>query len=306
MACDAPLSIKFKQPIPDGKGGWIYYFPADCGRCLPCLKKRKAQWSYRIENEMRHSISAYFVTLTYNDDNLPPGNVVDPKHHKEFIALLKQYESWTEMSTRLDYSYEEFQRSKQRIGEYANDYHYDDYNLRYYGISEFGGISGRVHWHYLLFNVIDKRNIEKAWQAGLVQVDECNINTIDYVLKYMIKERENDQPQGKKEVSFMSKGMGMQGITQEFIDSISAPENNQVVNSRGHKVALPRIYRKNFMEKDQLKAKAVKINEAVAIQKADLEKKTLQLGLDPAQNDVVSKQVRQKKLKDAIQKRSKI
>jgi len=122
MACQSPLSIKYKQPIPDGKGGWIYYFPGDCGKCLPCLKKRKAQWSYRLENEMRHSITAYFVTLTYNDDNLPPGNVVEKEHHKYFIDLLKLYESWPEMASRPDFSYEEFQRASQKIGEYAEGY----------------------------------------------------------------------------------------------------------------------------------------------------------------------------------------
>lgn len=306
MACDAPLAIKFKQPVPDGKGGWLYYFPGDCGRCLPCLKKRKAQWSYRIENEMKHAITAYFVTLTYNDDNLPPGNMVVKEHHKTFIELLKLYESWPEMSTREDYSYEEYIRASSRIGEYSDDYTYDSYPLRYYGVVEFGGTTGRVHWHYLLFNVLDKRNIEKAWQAGMIQIDPCNINTIDYVLKYMIKDRENDLQEEKRERSFMSKGIGMQGITQEFIDSISEPENNQVINSRGFKVALPRIFRKNFMEKSQLEAKAKAINEAVAKQKKELEDKTRELGLDPAQNEVVAKQIRQNKLKEAIKRRSKI
>jgi len=306
MACDAPLSIKYKQPIPDGKGGWIYYFPADCGRCLPCLKKRKAQWSYRIENEMRHSVSAYFVTLTYDDNNLPVGNVVEREHHKIFIELLKLYESWPEMASRPDHSYEEFIRASNKVGEYAQNYRYDDYPVRYYGVCEFGGTSGRVHWHYLLFNILDKRNIEKAWQAGLIQVDECNINTIDYVLKYMIKDRENDQPEGKKECSFMSKGIGMQGVTEEFIKQISAPENNQVVNSRGHKLALPRIYRKRYLDKDQLREKGKVINERIEIQKQENEKRTRLLGLDPAKNDVVSKEIRQKKLKQAIEKRNKI
>jgi len=176
MACDAPLSIKYKQPIPDGKGGWIYYFPADCGRCLPCLKKRKAQWSYRIENEMRHSVSAYFVTLTYDDHNIPAGNIVEREHHKTFIELLKFYESWPKMAIRSDHSYEEFIRASNNLGEFNNTFRYDAYPIRYYAVCEFGGTSGRVHWHYLLFTVLDRRNIERSWNCGLVQVDSRILN----------------------------------------------------------------------------------------------------------------------------------
>jgi len=306
MACDAPLSIKYKQPIPDGKGGWIYYFPADCGRCLPCLKKRKAQWSYRIENEMKHSVTSYFVTLTYDDNNLPGGNVVERHHHKVFIELLKLYESWPEMATRPDHSYEEYERASAGIGEFSDSYRYDDYPIRYYGVCEFGGTSGRVHWHYLLFNVLDVRNVSKAWQCGLIQVDVCNINTVDYVLKYMIKDRENDQPEGKRECSFMSKGIGMHGITEEFIKSISEPENNQVINSRGNRLALPRIFRKRYMDKDVLRAKGAKIKDLQQAQKDELEKRTRELGLDPAKNAVVSKEIRRKKLQSEIKKRTKL
>jgi len=300
MACDAPLSIKYKQPLPDGNGGWIYYFPADCGKCLKCLIKRKAQWSYRMVEELNNSFSAYFVTLTYDDKHLTytdSGNTINPFDHKQFIENLKEYEK-AEMLNYRPYSTEEIYRKDNGIKEVGK--------LAYYGVSEYGGKTGRSHWHYILFNIRDTSSISLAWIKGRIQIDECNINTIDYVLKYMIKDRENDQPAGKKECSFMSKGIGMQGITEEFIKQISEPENNQVVNSRGHKVALPRIYRKRYLEKDQLREKAKYINEHIELQKQENEIRTRLLGLDPAKNDVVSKQIRQKKLKQAIEKRNKI
>ena len=306
MGCQAPLSIKYKQPIINKKGDWIYYFPADCGKCLPCLKKRKAQWSYRLENEMLHSVTAYFVTLTYNDDNLPPGNVVERQHHQSFIGLLKEYESWPQMEMRPDHSEGEFLRAARKTGEYANNYRYDDYPIRYYGICEFGGLSGRVHWHYLIFNVLDIRNIEKAWQCGNIQIDECNINTVDYVLKYMIKDRDSNIPDEKRECSFMSKGIGMQGITEEFIKQISEPENNQVINSRGHKVALPRIYRKRYMNKETLREKGKVISTIVQEQKAILDKKTIALGLDPDENHIVKVELDRKKLSESINRRQKL
>jgi len=95
-------------------------------------------------------------------------------------------------------------------------------------------------------------------------------------------------------------------LRNKFIDSISTPENNQVINSRGNKVALPRIYRKKFMGPDQLKAKGKVINELVQIEKEQKEKQVKQWGFDVAKQDLTEKQLRQNKLKEAIKKRSKI
>ena len=41
-----------------------------CGRCLPCQKKRRSDWSLRLEHEYLADDSAFFITLTYDDHNL--------------------------------------------------------------------------------------------------------------------------------------------------------------------------------------------------------------------------------------------
>jgi len=107
MACDSPISIKYNPPISDGKGGFIYYFPADCGKCFNCLKKRKQQWSFRLTEQMRESFSAYFVTLTYNDDNLPwsdYASTANVEDHKNFIKKLKKLETKKELNKRKEVS----------------------------------------------------------------------------------------------------------------------------------------------------------------------------------------------------------
>jgi len=250
MACDAPLSIKYKQPLPDGKGGWIYYFPADCGKCLKCLIKRKAQWSYRMVEELNNSFSAYFVTLTYEDRYLTlteNGNTVNPNDHKQFISNLKEYETQELLAYR-PYSPEEIFRRDSGITEEGK--------LLYYGVSEYGGKTGRSHWHYILFNVRDTLSINYSWHYGRIQIDECNINTIDYVLKYMMKhEMEKQNNDREAERAFMSKGLGLHVATPEFLRHISRPENNQVLNARGFKVPLPRIFRKKFLTDEENEAK---------------------------------------------------
>ena len=46
--------------------------PFGCGQCLPCRVNKRRLWTNRIMLEsMCHDDNA-FVTLTYNDDNIPP------------------------------------------------------------------------------------------------------------------------------------------------------------------------------------------------------------------------------------------
>jgi len=274
MACDAPLSIRYNPPIPDGKGGWIHYFPGDCGKCLKCLTKRKAGWSFRLTEEKRAAFSSYFITLTYNDKNLPWGDGVpsiDKNHHFEFIKNLKELESEKALSSRGYISKEEFDRRYLKIPERGK--------LRYYGISEYGDQFSRPHWHYILFNVRDIASITNAWRnsmrndegekiyldsKGKIDIDhDVNVNNIDYVLKYMIKIQNPDDYEKKaKEVSFYSKGLGNAAADEAFINSIRVPERNQVLSARGVKIPIPRYYRKKYLDDKT----ALKKNQYIAHQ----------------------------------------
>ena len=42
-----------------------------CGKCLPCKMRKRSSWSFRLVQELRYSKSAYFITLTYDDFNVP-------------------------------------------------------------------------------------------------------------------------------------------------------------------------------------------------------------------------------------------
>jgi len=298
MACDAPLSIKYKQPLPDGKGGWIYYFPADCGKCLKCLIKRKAQWSYRMVEELNNSFSAYFVTLTYDDKHLTRtdlGNTINPQDHKIFISNLKEYETQSLLDYR-PYSPEEIFRKDNGIKETGK--------LAYYGVSEYGGKTGRSHWHYILFNIRDTLSITYAWYMGRVQIDECNINTIDYVLKYMVKDNTGEDYENRiKEKSYMSKGLGLSAMNKNMESYIQAPEANMVLNQRGQRVALPRYYRKKFLTEEQRKEKGIYIATEVKNQETKKHQKLKRQGRNP---DLVEKQAKdtRKFLLTNVQKRN--
>jgi len=274
--------------------------------------RRKAQWSFRIQAEARQAFSAYFVTLTYDDKHVPigdyklSGNKLD---HKLFIQNLRKLEKPEVLRTRSLGSYEELQRKLSGQSEQGK--------LKYYGVIEYGEIHLRPHFHYILLNVRDSNNINVAWtnkpikiskkngyvpenlgdSFGRIQVDDCNVNTIDYVLKYMIKDHEKQDYEGRqKEVSFMSKGFGQSYVDDEFLNFIKQPENNLVVNDRGRRIGLPRYYRKKYLDNSENNRKIAFIKDAKQTQENENEIKLIRQGRNPELVNKQAKDIRKKML----------
>lgn len=306
--CDAPIPIRYNPPLLDGKGGFIYSFPADCGKCLPCLKKRKQQWSYRLTEQMRDSFSAYFVTLTYDEISVPWSDGVMSANewdHKQFIKELKFLEQPKILKRRTAVSLEEYQRGEKGIST-TEIYLKDDGTegvrrkpLLYYGVIEYGDLTSRPHYHYILFNIVDKDNIVEAWKGkGRVQIDECNVNTIDYVLKYMIKDPAEKKYENKvPEKSFMSKGLGRFALNGELVKYVRQPEGNMLLNTRNSKVAVPRYYRKKYLTEDEAKQKALYIASITEEKDKEDEQMAQIYGYDLGLKKTKEKEVRYKSLK---------
>lgn len=298
MECDNPTWIRYEPPKtmpgPVGKPAiTVYGFPARCGKCIPCLKNRKSQWSFRLMEERRVSFSSAFVTLTYNDRFLPLGETgptANKEDHKYFIKWLKYYENEKRLTTRAAISEAELERIRLGIKTEGK-------SLKYYGITEYGDREGRPHLHYLLFNVVDWDNVSRAWSSqvrnnkkepyqpgikmGIVDIDEMNVNTVDYVLKYMLKHNPNGNFEAKeKELSFMSKGLGISFVDDATLRDIRDPSRNLVVNSRGGVTGLPRYYNKKFLTEEERNRKGSYIRQQVEKKKADDYDKAARKGIN--------------------------
>lgn len=94
-----------------------------CGKCLPCLRNRRAVWAHRIMLEAQlHSVNS-FITLTYADENLPVvGNTT--------LATLmpRDLQLW-------------LKRFRKRIG----------LEVRYFAVGEYGDENWRPHYHAAVF-----------------------------------------------------------------------------------------------------------------------------------------------------------
>lgn len=217
------------------------------------------------------------------------------------------------MEARKDISIEEYRRLNNAVKEGKP--------LKYYSVFEYGDTKGRVHWHYILFNVMDIRNITSAWSEqvcvgkegrkkhyipgrskGKVDVDECNINTIDYVLKYMVKSPMEKEGMEVREKSFQSKGLGAGIANSQFIDFIKREEGNQVVNSRGVKIPLPRYYNKKYLTDKEREKKGNYIRYKVEYEKNKREKEMRRLGKNPDEIEVSKIMARQEYVEKRIKR----
>lgn len=135
-----------------------------------------------------HEASLYktnntFLTLTYNDKNLPKGNTLIKNDVQQFMKNLRQ-------------------KIKKMVGNDKKD------KIRFYACGEYGEITKRAHYHIILFNYwpsdtkyLKKRPegslfkselMDKIWNKGNCAHAEVNFETAAYVARYVCKKITGD------------------------------------------------------------------------------------------------------------------
>lgn len=192
-----------------------------CGKCLNCRARSRQEWVFRIRQEYKSCNFGLFVTLTYDDEKLPPDGVCK----RDIQLFLKRLRK-----------------------------HFDSNTLRYFIVSEYGDHTQRAHYHGLLFfNIERKPNIydiiEQSWQNGFCQFGEIEEGSIVYCTKYCLKG--GDSPPGKNEnfrlVSKMHGGIGVGYIEEQKEYHVNRLAKPTMAVSQGNTAPLPRYYREKFL-----------------------------------------------------------
>ena len=123
----------------------------------------------RCLHELSSFDDAVFVTLTYDDDHLPPnGTLVVDDLQKFFKRLRKEVK---------------------RRGSPDK--------IRYYACGEYGDRFGRPHYHVILFGLSlrddDKSMVRYKWPHGLVHFGTVTPDSISYVCQYIDKKYTGDK-----------------------------------------------------------------------------------------------------------------
>lgn len=130
-----------------------------CGKCNFCLEARRADWSFRLRQELQISSAADFLTLTYEDKKVPltqeRQQTLCKKDLQDFFKRLRK-----EALTK----------------------------LRYYAVGEYGTNTNRPHYHAILFN-LERRVAERLtdiWGQGHTMIGSVTDASIHYVTKYHV------------------------------------------------------------------------------------------------------------------------
>ena len=61
------------------------YILLPCGQCMECRINKAREWSVRLVHEAKMHERSSFLTLTYNDDQLPVDNSLYYPHVQKFL-----------------------------------------------------------------------------------------------------------------------------------------------------------------------------------------------------------------------------
>lgn len=205
------------------------YIPFPCGKCPPCQKRRISGWSFRLTKHGQVSNTSQFVTLTYDESNVP----------------ITQNGLQTLRKTDL-------QKFFKRLRKLTNE------KISYYAVGEYGDKTQRPHYHIILFNG-NCNSVESSWNLNNTTIGHCHFGdvndaSIGYTLKYISKEKQIpmfQQDDRQKEFSVMSKGLGKSYLTPQAIKwhKNKLEERMYLPLKDGKKASMPRYY-KDKMYKD--------------------------------------------------------
>lgn len=225
-----------------------------CRHCVGCRLSKSREWANRILMEQQYHEDAWFITLTYDDEHLPPAYPVDSATG-EILSV---------HATLVKADFQNFlKRLRFNSGQ----------KLRFYGAGEYGSQSYRPHYHVLVFGLrlndltcisynfagnpyFVSDLIGKCWTNGIHVIGRVTWQSAAYVARYTMKKATH----GYDKVYYDRAGIQSEfqtmslkpGIGKQFYDdhpemfdfdffNLSTPEG-------GRKILPPEYFRKMYKQ----------------------------------------------------------
>lgn len=175
-----------------------------CGKCIGCRLDYSRTWANRCSVEAKQYKYNYFLTITYNDANVPIGYkgnyTLDPDDFTKFMKRLRK---------NFNVEYKKYCQ--------VNNLKYENVNIRFFACGEYGEKTFRPHYHCILFNCplfdlseefpVNEDGVEKkvkkfgsngerlyyskflesVWNRGNIQVGNFSWQSCSYVARYVMK-----------------------------------------------------------------------------------------------------------------------
>lgn len=260
MPCYRPIRAWHSRTLnPSGKRSIVFkqseaYDPINhidlpCGQCVGCRLERSRQWAIRCVHEAQLYDDNVFVTLTYNDENLPKDGSVNVKHFQDFMKRLRK--------------------------------HFSERKIRFFHCGEYGDRFMRPHYHAIFFNLDfpDKKLhqvkdgtrlytsevLERLWSFGFCIIGAVTFESAAYVARYITKKVTGDKAdehyKGKKpEYITMSRRPGIGSEWYRRFESDIRSGDFVVIN--GKRVGVPKFYDSKLSDSELLEIKKSRKYEA--------------------------------------------
>lgn len=272
MPCFEPVKAFFPRDggrisfVERADGEWR---SLPCGRCVGCLRDKSRDWSVRLVHESRTAGDSICVTLTYDEEHLPPGGSLRRADFTRFMHRLRK---------------QLFRKHGLRV--------------RFFAIGEYGGAGARPHYHVVLFGWMpgDAREwsksrggntefvsaeLSEAWGCGFVTFQPFSPAAANYVAGYVtdkpaavsrgrrgerlsrIVDPDSGEVVGLRESEFMvmsrRPGIGAEWLSR-YGDSVR--DSDFVMGAAGSRGRVPAFYdrvlaRSDALEVDERKAARV-------------------------------------------------
>lgn len=243
MLCLHPITIRnpnwgtAKQTNDD-----MLYIKVPCGRCIACQNNRRSSWVLRNRYENLNSESSIFVTLTYDDENVP---------------LTKKQE--------LTLDYEDVKKFMKRLRK-----KFPDSSLKYFLCGEYGSHTFRPHYHAIIYNLplldngkdfVEYYNkiLADTWGLGHVTSSVVTDARIGYITKYIIKSDDDRKKYQETEIKrpklLVSRGIG------KGLETRVSPQSG-TIRFFGRSYVVPRYVANKFAEICEGRAAEFKQNRA--------------------------------------------
>lgn len=245
MPCDFPLTAYYGREIgKSGKRGIVFNrnasfsgvpFPVPCQQCMGCRLAYSLSWGLRCMHEKSLHKMSSFVTLTYDDNNLPEDGSLNKDHHRQFMYRLREH----------------IYRKAGLKG------------IRFYMAGEYGSITNRPHYHYLFFNLdfLDKKFhkvtrsgenlyksplLDKLWPFGHNMIGAVTLESCCYVARYIVDKMKGEKAEAwymGRTPEFTCKST-KPGIAREWYVKFGkhAHESGDFAVMNGKRVKMPRYY----------------------------------------------------------------
>lgn len=192
--------IKYKV-VPGDVEHYLYdnkyyddFIEIPCGKCIGCRLEYSRQWAVRCMLESQYHEQNCFITLTYDDDHLPP-------QYPRINFNTGEYLGESPIHSLIKDDFRLFmKRLRDRL---SNKY---DIQIRFFACGEYGK-SFRPHYHAIIFgyDFSDDRQFFKSnfrgekyyisqllaecWPFGFHIIADCTFDTCAYVARYVLKKQ---------------------------------------------------------------------------------------------------------------------